>query len=281
MTTAPERAYFDWHARDIFTGQGAMVDLGSWFGSTTAALATGLSANRRPSARSKAIHAFDQFRWEAWMDTYTDFAHFGPYRPGDSFLPEFEYVVEPWRGRIEIHEGDLRRQSWTQGPIELLLVDAMKSWDLASHIVENFYTAMAPTAGYIIHQDYAHCFTPWIHLVSYRLRECFAPTADVLGSETVAFRLLRGVPSLAARSLARETFRSDEVDAAFDYSLSITKSDKHSGIRAARIMLLVYDGDLDRAMSDLRRSEQDHLLNPFHVSAVQNAISELRTGRGG
>jgi hypothetical protein len=61
MTASTERAYFTWQTRELFTGRGTIVDLGSWFGSTTATLAAGLSANPRPAARDAVIHAYDRF----------------------------------------------------------------------------------------------------------------------------------------------------------------------------------------------------------------------------
>src|SRR5207244_4836892 len=127
MTSANERAYFKWHAQEVFTGGGAIVDLGCWFGSTTAMLALGLYKNRRPAARRARIHAYDRFAWEPWMDDYVSAVRLGPYSPGDSFLPEFELTISRWRGSIDVHASDLLEERWQGPPIELLLVDAMKA----------------------------------------------------------------------------------------------------------------------------------------------------------
>jgi hypothetical protein len=228
MTTMTERAYFKWHAQEEVTGSGTIVDLGCWLGSTTAALGMGLVANRRRSAKSTLIHAYDRFTWEPEFDFHSPPTRLGPYRAGDSFRQEFELVVGPWRSRIEVHEGDLLLESWLDGPIELLLVDAMKSWDLASHIVRHFYPALLPMNGYLIHQDFSHCFTPWIPLISFRLLEYLRPVKDIPRSESVVFRSMRPIP-MSELDLSRAAFDEREIDQAFDYWLRSTPSEKHSG----------------------------------------------------
>jgi hypothetical protein len=90
MTSPSERAYFTWHARELVTGAGALVDLGSWLGSTTAALAIGLRANRSDAASRTRIHAYDRFLWEPWMDVYAGLVAGGAPAPGASFVTAFE-----------------------------------------------------------------------------------------------------------------------------------------------------------------------------------------------
>jgi hypothetical protein len=273
MTAATERAYFKWHAAENFTGTGTVVDLGSWFGSTTSMLAAGVCANPRRAARSATIHAFDRFIWEPWMDAYAHMARFGPYSPGDSFQREFERVVRPWRDRIEVHTGDLCEQAWKEGPIEILLVDAMKSWDVTQHILREFFGNVIPGGGYVIHQDFSNCWTPWIHLTSHRLRDHLVPVHDIPRSETVVFRLGRafGVHE-DVLAVDRASFDDKGVSDAFAHSLRITQPEKHSGIHAAHAILMVYDGDLTRARELLDSLQRKGQLSSFHANAVRLAI---------
>lgn len=273
MTAATERAYFRWHAQERFAGHGTIVDLGSWFGSTTVSLASGLARNPKPAARRQRIHAFDRFEWEWWMAPYASAAKLGSYADGESFQPEFERVVARWRQWIEVHAGDLREQSWTGEPIELLLVDAMKSWELTDAILRGFYPDLLEGAGHVIHQDFSNAFTPWIHLTTYRLREHLTPTVDVVRSETMVFALgrsLRDEPELLRAS--RADFDDAEVDRAFRHSLAITRADKHSGIHAARAMLAYFDGDLERARVYVEHTEGTGELDRFHADAVRRAM---------
>lgn len=279
MTTLSERAYFKWHAQEIFTGEGAAVDLGSWLGSTTVTLAMGLDANPAQAARRATLHAYDRFVWEPWMDWYADAVHLGPYSPGESFLPEFEHTITPWRDRIEVHEGDLREQMWCDGPIELLLVDAMKSHELAERIVLRFYGALTVGKGYIIHQDYGNGYTPWIHLVSYRFRHQLVAIQDVERSETMVFRVAAPLDDqLHAHNFDRASFNDAEVREAFEYSLRITSPEKHSGIHASNVMLWVHDGRLEEARALLRSLEDRRAISAFHLQGVTEALERVERG---
>jgi hypothetical protein len=265
MTTSVERAYFKWHAQEVLTGAGSIVDLGSWLGSTTAALAMGLVANPRPSAAHTVIHAYDQFIWEEPMGYHSPATRLGPYQPGETFRPEFELVVRRWRRRIVVHEGDLLRERWTGGPIELLLVDAMKSWELTGHLMRRFYPCLSAGCGYLIHQDFSHYFTPWIPLTAFRLLDHLEPVKDIPRSESMVFRVRRPLDEEDV-DLTRASFGETEIDEAFAYWLGATLPEKHSGLRTARILLAHADGDSERA-DHLRRSlgergllGQDHAL---------------------
>jgi hypothetical protein len=60
MTTAGEQAYYAQTVIDLADRPGALVDLGCWMGSTSIALAQGLSQ----TGGSDPIYAFDRFIWE-------------------------------------------------------------------------------------------------------------------------------------------------------------------------------------------------------------------------
>jgi hypothetical protein len=277
MTAVTERAYFAWHSREVFKGVGEIVDLGAWFGSTTASLASGLVKNRHPAARSRNVHAYDQFLWEPWMDDYASLAAFGPYQAGDSFEQEFERVVAPWRYRVELHAGDLHEEAWDAGAIEVLLVDAMKSWSLAQRIVTEFYPALVPGAAFVIHQDFSNAYTPWIHLSTYRLRELLVPVADIPDSETLVFGLGRhGLEQPGLLELSRASFDREEIDLAFAHSLSIAEAPKHSGIRTSHVMLHIYDGDLDLAHKTLGEYERAGEIDPYHALVLRDELERAR-----
>lgn len=278
MTTVPERAYYKWHAQEVFTGQGAIVDLGSFFGSTTSTLAMGLTRNRRPGAAGTVIDAYDRFVWEREMDYHPQPAKLGPYEPGSSFRAEFDRVVRRWAKRIRVHEGDLLEETW-DGPIELLLVDAMKSWELATHIGTVFYPALMPQDGYVIHQDFSHCFTPWIPLTTYRLRDYLDLTTDIIGSEAVVFRLRKPFqPESLPDDMSRASYDVREIDAALDHWLAVCHRGKHSGLCTGRVLLAHYDGDTEQA-SRLRRAFQGRgLLNDWHQRTLDYVLGAEASG---
>jgi hypothetical protein len=254
MTTITERAYLQWFAKCIFTNQGAIVDLGCWLGSTTIPLAIGVTQNPKITPPYREIFAYDVFEWRSWMEPAVVGTPLeGRYRDGDSFLDHFKESIEPWRGRIIVRVGDLPEIGWQGGSIEFLLVDAMKSWELANGIIGHFYPALMPGRSLVFHQDFAHWYTPWIHLTHYRLRHYFDVDYDVPRSTSVVFRLREPLPSdLRATRYGLDSFGVDEIHAAFEYSCSLVSVDKRANIAAAKVMCFVHSGDLTQARLELQ-----------------------------
>jgi hypothetical protein len=252
MTTANEKAYLYWYAKHIFTGKGDIVDLGCWLGSTSISLAMGLERNNRAKT-NKHIHSYDEFIWRAYMDNGAKGTNLeGKYRHGDSFLDEFKRRTYPWRQYIKACPGDLAQVGWSGGPIEFLLIDAMKSWDAASGVVQKFFPALVPGVSIIMHQDFAHWFTAWIHPIHYRLRDYFTPLYDVPSSGSMLFRLVRPIPSeLVKQDWLTSRFTNEEIDSAFAYSLDIVSSEKRPNIAAAKAMYFIQAGQLDRARQEI------------------------------
>lgn len=246
MTTLEERLYLRQLAEIWFTGRGAVVDLGSWLGSTVAALAQGLELNRRSEAQTACVHAYDLFRWASYMDGHVAESELaGRYLPGDSFVDEFQRRVKPWQGRVQVHAGDLATAVWQQGPIELLIVDAMKSWELAEAIAREFYPALTPGASRLLHQDFAHYATPWIPLAMYRLQHCFQPVAHVPNSGTVDF-LCVATPTPEDLAQAGERCQNgQEIEAAFAYARKITDATVWPQLDAAWVLALAHAGHDD------------------------------------
>jgi hypothetical protein len=263
MTSRAEQAFFRNYAERVYSGKGEIVDLGSWLGSTTIPLARGL--RRNPRGRGRRVQAYDQFVWQEWMEPYAGHLQ-RRYTPGESFLDEFRRRIGRDRTRIDVHAGDLRLAATPEFPIEFLLVDVMKSWDLARVVVERFYPRLIPGDGLLLHQDFKHYYTPWIHLIQWRFRDCFVPECDVPNTGSFVFRLVRPL-SVAGDWL--ETLRAaddDEIERAFDYSRSLVPDGSRASVAAAQVMLWIHRGRRDRAEIELQRM----------VRAGYSVESELR-----
>jgi hypothetical protein len=278
-TTPEERAFCEWYDRIAYRGAGAVVDLGSWLGSTTVPLARGMTHRSRDLPKTR-IQAYDRFVWEEWM---TEFAHASgvdpPYLPGDDFRPMLEAALGSYLSTVDVLTADLRTERWGGGPIELLVVDAMKSWELAKNIVQEFYSRLVH-GGVIFHQDFAHYYTPWIHLIGYRLRDCLEVYYDVPHSDAVAFRLRRPFEASQTEDLASPgAYDAEEVTAAFNYSRSLTHPGKHANITAAEAMFYVHGGELDRGAAVLDRSRR--LGWAGDQTAVERLIREARRETAG
>jgi hypothetical protein len=256
MTTLQEQKYFQRYASSIYTGVGEMVDLGCWLGSTTIPLAKGLGKNRQSDLKRGRIHSFDQFDWETWMEECVRGTKLeGKFKPGDSFLGEFESRIHSWSSYIHIHREDLRHTTWLEGPIELLLIDAMKALDISKSILKSFFPHLIAGKSFLIHQDFAHYYTSWIHLIQYRLRDYFKLENAVLNSCSLVFRCVKNVP---ARILDFQEeladFSKEEIDNAFEYSVSLVSNKRtKANIAAAKVMLFLHLGDPSRAREEFEK----------------------------
>ena len=250
MVSPAEMAFFRKSAARYAGKEGAIVDLGCWLGSTSIALAQGIQSHgSEASDRTEKVLGFDRFVWEEWMPADLPY---GLYHPGESFLPEARRLVRNHGGDgVELIQADLTLYEWKDGPIKILLVDAMKSEGIASQITTSFFPSLM-LGGLLIHQDFKHYYTSWIHVIQYRLRRYFQLEASVPGSATIAFEVIAPIPREAvnqATDLA--TIPDDEVDASFRHSLDLVGPDDCVNVAAAHVMQYVHLGRKEKALETL------------------------------
>ena len=249
MVSPAEIAFFRESAARSVGEEGAIVDLGCWFGSTSIALAQGLPIHEpRKGNRKEKVLSFDRFVWEEWMPPVPN----GVYQPGESFLPEVNRLVhEAGPGLVELTQADLTVYEWKDGPIKILLVDAMKNENIASRITASFFPNLM-TGGLLIHQDFKHYYTSWIHVIQFRLRQHFRLDRSVPRSGTVAFEVTAPIPrEAAARATDLVTIPDNEIEAAFRYSLGLVGPGDCVNVAAAHVMQYVHLGRKNRALETL------------------------------
>jgi hypothetical protein len=219
MLHPSEQQLLRWMARDAYTGVGAIIDLGCWMGGSTAALVTGLRENRRVPDRSKVVDTYDYFLWHSSYDRYN--LGFG-LEPGQSFQHEFDKAVEPWHSNIRLHVGNIEHAVWDGGPIEFLFVDIMKDEVSTRVVARTFFPHVIAGVTYLIHQDYKHYYTFWLHILMFRMRNHFAPALNVHDASSVVFQAVTP-PTDTEVSAACDfsTLTATELTAAFDYSRSV------------------------------------------------------------
>jgi hypothetical protein len=255
MTSRQERDFVRHYAAHDFKGEGAIVDLGCWMGSFTLPLGIGLRENPRISGGKVGIHSYDLFRWQDWMNqSVANTRWAGRYKEGDDFMDAFVEQVAPVADLVKIHAGDLNKEKWDPAePIEYLLIDAMKSWELTNSVARNFFPALRPGLSLVHHQDFVHYYTPWIHLIMYRFRNYFEPLTHVPeGSFIFTYREL--IPrELLEKRYAFDDFSAKEAADAFEYSLSLVPAASRGNVYAARIMMHIHRQDWAAARADLER----------------------------
>ncbi|HET9419252.1 MAG TPA: hypothetical protein VFO30_07920 [Chthoniobacterales bacterium] len=257
MTTWHEQDWLRTYAARTYQGRGVIVDLGCFLGATTISLAEGLALN--PYRKEQQIHAYDLFRWSKGFELWAQGKGIeGRFADGESFLPEFLKRTERWRDYIIVHEQDLTQGQWQNGAIEFLLIDAMKTAEITSAILRAFFPDLLPGIGHVAHQDFAHCYTPWLHLAVYRLRDHFSVAADVPASGTTVFRCDKPISSeLLNMDVSFARCDVKEIEAAFDYSFGLVPDEKKGNIIGAKAMAYRERGDIAHARKILAATPDD------------------------
>jgi hypothetical protein len=248
MTSPSERAFLQWYARELYTGQGLIVDLGPFLGATTCSLARGLSANQRIGSRSGRVRVFDQFVCDAYMSNLLSrylsqglIEH--SYQEGASFRFEFEKQTQDFADMFILREGDLSELDTQIQDTEFLFIDAMKDVATANHIVRHFYPHLIPGLSLVVHQDFAHFYTGWIHLIQYELREYLEPVYFIPKSSSQVYRVKKDPSEIRHYRLDLSEWDEPRLDAAFRYSLSMVPPKQRASVIAAKFMLYIHRGD--------------------------------------
>lgn len=259
MVSAAEMAFYQESSACYVGREGAIVDLGCWLGATSIALAKGLlSEGRNADDHHERVVGFDLFEWQDWMPARL--AHCC-YLAGESFLPEARRVVsEHGGGKVHLVKADLRYYKWDGGPIKLLLVDVMKTEDLSVQVARSFFPHLSK-GGLLIHQDFKHYFTGWIHIINYRLREHFRVHRSV-PQGTVAFEVVETISRDAVEHATEFKLLLDrEIDDAFRYSLGLVKPQEQVNIAAAHVTFYVHLKRRDAAARAIEIYKPDGLLD--------------------
>ncbi|MBK8976383.1 MAG: tetratricopeptide repeat protein [Planctomycetes bacterium] len=184
MLTAEERRYLIWTTAVACQGGGAVVDLGPWLGGSSTALAEGLRRSGRPGK----VHCRDLFSWSrSYMPGYCDVE----LPDGADFMPLFREQTAAYRDLIDVRQMDLTRAEWSGEPIELLFVDAAKSWELLNEILRVFAPCLEPGVSRVVLQDFRHAPTYFIPLVFDGRPDLWEEVEAVDHGTTVTFRLRR------------------------------------------------------------------------------------------
>jgi hypothetical protein len=265
MITPEEAAFYEQSATAGIGKPGSIVDLGCWLGGTSVALARGIM-----NAQSEKVIGFDLFLWERWMPATVPYCL---YRPGECFLPEARRLTrDHGGGKVELIQANLTSYEWMGGPIKILLVDAMKNEALARQIAKSFYSNLA-TGALLIHQDFKHFYTTWIHLLHYGLREYFRLYRAVPNSSTVAFEVRKPIPAeVVERATDFGSLSDDGIDECFRHSIELVGVNDCANIAAAHVMHYLNLGRKDRARVALERYRGMGIADEGDLATVSNRV---------
>lgn len=238
MTTANELKFLQRYARDFYSGKGKIVDLGTWLGATTEALAEGLSESPH-SGCGKVLEAYDLFYWDEWMNPIKEAIEAKvDFRNGECFHAHVERSLAQYATWVTVYKADLSTYSppndWQ---IEFLFVDAMKNWELARSIASNFFSKLLPNASLVVQQDFAF-YDPIVatnHLLMWHLRSFFEPLHHVRDSCSMVFITKQTPPLSEIPAYANDYFTEDEVQEAYRYCLPMVQESMRPSLLVAKL----------------------------------------------
>jgi hypothetical protein len=168
MLSKAERRLLYSLARDYAGGDAAIVDAGCFLGGSSAALMAGMR-DRQEASSGPPLASYDLFRVEAF--TIPKFFAKDSVRVGDSFRPRYDRHLEGFDMPHRVHEGDITALGWDGGPIDVLFLDLLKSWEINDAVLRDFFPSLVPGRSVIVHQDYGWGDTPWIPITVELMRD--------------------------------------------------------------------------------------------------------------
>jgi hypothetical protein len=235
-----ERRSYHYLARYCTSGHGAIVDAGACLGASAYCFSSGL--NKNPNKGTALVHSYDRFTVGEDYVAELISQHFRASKGGDDFYDIFEFQTGRYKELILSHKGDFLAERWGGGPIDILFVDLAKSLALHDHIVEQFYTAMKPSESLLMHQDFYHCWNPWMHEGMQYLSDRFEVLDKFIPSNSRLFFVKDQITAgdvEAVRSFSREQ-RLDLMDAFIDGE----SGDQRAMARVSKMCQLWLDKDV-------------------------------------
>lgn len=259
MTMPDELRYFYWCCAALHQPGRRVVELGPWVGCSTVAMAAGIRRSAEPQGKVVTI---DRFTWCDWSLanvfertmsglTAEQRAKIAPHllapKKGDSLYPVFEAYTAPLKDSIKAIDVNLDEYQWTGEPIDVLMVDAAKSWKTFDQILRQFFTCLTDGAA-VIHQDYKLYFCYWLHVVTERMieRGVLSVAENVHGLSTHGFRFHKR-DDFRIEDYLEDAFTPAEADRLISRSARrFQGSDERMAVLGAQICLLLTQNQVER-----------------------------------
>ncbi|MEQ8964373.1 MAG: class I SAM-dependent methyltransferase [Azospirillaceae bacterium] len=185
MTTANEGRFLYRLTNRQYTGRGAIVEIGTWLGRSSAHLAAGL----RDSGLPGVVRCYDHFQWAGGANWH---AKSGIMRePGSDFMPDFLAHTAPFADRIDAKRSTVTKLEFDPGPIELLVVDAPKRTKDVAALLAKLSPHVMPGVTVMAWQDFMHSASFEIPACLSSLTDHLEPLRPVEVGSLAAFRIRR------------------------------------------------------------------------------------------
>lgn len=276
MVGPEERRCFYWLARYGLTGQGCVVDAGCFLGASTLCFASGAAAaGHRRFQGGPIIHAYDYFKA---YDAYIAEAirkNVAPMQKGQSYLNLFKSFTEKYAAMIETHAENIFDHRWSGAPVELLFIDVAKRTRINSHLAREFFPHLVPGISLVIHQDYFHCWHPYIHVGMEYLSDAFEVVDEHVRHQSRVWRLTAPIPQEKIARLKAYDFSKEERLALLDRLVASSSDHSRPMMETVRLWQRCLDGDYDIAAREIAEFRQAYAMDERSFQLWARQIREM------
>jgi len=274
MLSKAERKLLYALARDYAGDDAAIVDAGCFLGGPPAALLAGLRDRPEPW-HGPPVASYDLFRVEAYTIPKF-FADDPSLRVGDSFRERFDVNVAPFDVPHVVHEGDITKLGWSGGPIDVLFLDVLKTWEVNDAVLLDFFPSLVPGRSLIIHQDYGSGWLPWIPIGVELMGDSLSLIDGMEWGSHVFFVERELPPELLARGVSG-------LDVGSKFELVERAATRSEGwvrgmIEVARAELIFEQDGVEAALRALADIEERYAAYEYVVSFIAHVKRDLETG---
>ncbi|MBY0565179.1 MAG: hypothetical protein K2P58_13470 [Hyphomonadaceae bacterium] len=254
MIGPEERRCYFWLGKNWLSGQGCIVDAGAFVGASTLCFASGAATGgRRDFKGEPLVHAYDYFKV---VDKYVGESisrDFHPIEEGESYLEIFAAQVGPYIDMIRAYPGDFLTHRWRGLPIEILFIDIAKTAELCAHAIREFFPCLIPGRSVVVHQDYFHCWHPYIHVGMQYLDDEFTLVDELVPYQSRVWRLAKPIPADKIARLAAYDFSMDDRIALLDRLIESSSPTSRPMNEVVRFWQMCLDGSREQAMREFER----------------------------
>jgi hypothetical protein len=243
MLSPEEQALLYVLARDHAGGEGAIVDAGCFLGGSSAAVLAGVRDRPGPWTGPPVV-SYDCFRVEEY--TLEQFFSDAPgVRVGDSFRSRYDRNVSGYGVPHEVREGDVVEFGWGGGPIDILFLDLLKTWEINDAVLRDFFPHVVPGRTVVVQQDYGWGQLPWLQMTVELMRSSLR-WLDAVWSSHV-FLVERPIPEQLFTAELRRDLSDGEKLALVDRAIARDDGGSADMVTLAKAAMLAELGRRDEA----------------------------------
>ena len=218
------------------------------------------------------IHAYDYF---AAIDAYVAEAirkKFRPIAEGESYLDVFQAQTANYASMIRTHPGDFMEQRWDGAPVDILFIDVAKRAWLNSHAIAELFPSLVPGRSIVVHQDYYHCWHPYIHISMEFFGDAFELVDEHVQFQSRVWRLVKPLPEdQIARMRAYDLSREERI-ALLDRLIARSSPASRPMMEVVRLWQICLDKDYAAVDEELARMRKEHGLEGRHELWCRQAL---------